>query len=124
MTTAIAPPEIDTEHINILINRATGIFAYEHTDAELDELARGLRDAYSALIDVVDTWAPRSWQKRLLAATRRCEGLLKADREASATAHWCRSFGTRLRYLAYAYTHPPKDLLERLAESGAVKEVA
>lgn len=107
MTAVTTPPEIDTEHITTLINRATQVFTHEHTDVEIDELARGLRTTYAALAAVVDLRAPRPWQGRLLAAVCHCDGLLKHDQKASTTAHWCRSFGTRLHYLAYAYTHPP-----------------
>jgi hypothetical protein len=87
---------------------SSDVFAYEHPDGELDELASGLRVTSAALTKVVDTSAPRSWQRRLLAAVSHCEGLPKHDAKASATAHWCRSFGTRLHYLAYAYTRPVK----------------
>ncbi|MCX5206074.1 hypothetical protein OG897_32245 [Streptomyces sp. NBC_00237] len=107
MTTATAPPETGTEHIDLLINRATGIFATMPTDAELDELARNLPTADTALSAVVDVQARRSWRGRLLADVWHCGTLLTHDEKASATAHWTRSFGSRLRYLAYASTHPP-----------------
>jgi hypothetical protein len=99
-------PAIDTGRVRVLIDQATSPMQGT-SDAGRRQLAEELTAAYGMLRSLVNIpMVPLAEQGRLRAAVFHCDGLLSQGWTRSD--YWCRSFATRLHYVAEQYA-PRKD---------------